>query len=115
MRNKFWLVLISLLIILVLEFITNSGSAKADSPFDSTRKVPDLVRSAATIVKNMWAFFGAVGEMAQQVGAVSPHILCLVICLAMPLLFIRVWALMNLGRILGMMALRDNVRSFLRD
>jgi hypothetical protein len=76
---------------------------------------PDLIISIGVAISSVWEFEGAVGKIVTQIGQAAPNILGCLTCLVLPLAWLGAWTLTNLPRILGLMTLRDNVRSFFRD
>jgi len=106
-----WIISLSLIVLFAY-----TGFAYASSgPGADTPTARDLGRSLQTAIIGAWELVGAVGDIVVQIGEASPQCLGSLICLVLPLACLGAWTLSNLGRILGMMALRDNVRSFLRD
>ncbi len=81
----------------------------------SSAAAPDMLKSISIAIVSVWEFEGAVGKIVTQVGEVAPNILGFLTCLILPLAWLGTWTLTNLPRILGLMALRDNVRSFFHD
>lgn len=76
---------------------------------------PNLLTSIGIAIVSVWEFEGAVGKIVTQIGQAAPNILGFLTCLVLPLAWLGAWTLTNLPRILGLMTLRDNVRSFFRD
>lgn len=81
----------------------------------SSTTTPNLITSIRIAIASVWEFEGAVGKIVAQIGQAAPNILGFLTCLVLPLAWLGTWTLTNLPRILGLMTLRDNVRSFFRD
>lgn len=81
----------------------------------SSATIPDVIGNIGIAIASVWEFEGAVGSIVTQLGQTAPNILGLLTCLVLPLAWLGTWTLTNLPRILGLMTLRDNVRSFFRN
>jgi hypothetical protein len=92
-----------------------AGLAYAGSTGGPTYPVRDVGRSIQIAIVGAWSFLGAVGDTVTQVGETAPQVLGVLTCLLLPLAWLGAWTMSNLGRILGLMALRDNVRSFFHE
>lgn len=116
MQNHDWL--IALVLIGLLGVTACAGSAYASpkpATVATTNPEPDLGRSVQAAIRSAWDFGGAVGETVTQFGKTAPSCLGFLTCLVLPLAWLGAWTLSNLPRILGLMTMRDNLRSFFRD
>lgn len=117
MQTKHWLIGLTLVALLALTACADSVRHAGSPTVPVTRESPprDWGRDTETIVRAALEFCDAVGDMVIQIGAASRCVLGFLTCLILPLACLGAWALSNLGRILGMMALQDNVRSLFHD
>lgn len=116
MQNGNWLT--GLTLIALCGSTACAGSAYASDQPNQTRATNpgrDFVSSVQTAIQSTWDFGGAVGEIVTQFGRTAPNCLGFLTCLFLPLAWLGAWTLSNLPRILGLMTLRDNLRSFFRD
>lgn len=74
-----------------------------------------VIASIHVAVVSIWEFEGAIGNIVTQIGQAAPNLLGCLTCLVLPLAWLGAWTLTNLPRILGLMTLRDNVRSLFKD
>ncbi len=100
---------------IVLLLLGLAGATVYASGEDPNPTTPDVMRNIGTAIVSVWEFEGAVGNIVTQLGQAAPNILGLLTCLVLPLAWLGAWTLTNLPRILGLMTLRDNLRSFFRD
>ncbi|MCX7839937.1 MAG: hypothetical protein N2559_10865 [Anaerolineae bacterium] len=76
---------------------------------------PNLLASLHITVIHAWELAGDIGRIVTQLGQAAPNVLGCLTCLVLPMAWLGAWALSRLPRILGLMTLRDNVRSFFKD
>jgi hypothetical protein len=105
--RKFWFTALMLLGLLGATVYAGGESSSATAP--------DIIRSVGIAIVSVWEFEGAVGKIVTQAGETVPNVVGFLTCLVLPLAWLGTWTLTNLPRILGLMALRDNVRSFFHD
>lgn len=116
MQTQRWLLGVALIVLLWSTACANP--VRADSPTElvnETKPGSDLGSSLQIAIHSTWDLVGAVGNMVTQIGTVSPQCLGTLTCLILLLAGVGAWTLGNWQRILGMITLRDGVRSFLRD
>jgi len=116
MRENDWLISFALLGLLVMTACAGPAYAGPNPDQVSTKSTdPDWGRSVQLAIRSTWDFGGAVGEIVAQFGRAAHHCLGFLTCLVLPLAWLGAWTLTNLPRILGLMTMRDNLRSFFRD